>query len=180
MSELIRPLVTRLADARMTLASLPVAPEPLSFDFDQDPGEPPDVPVPVREAVIRAALDDGLAYHCTESCDHLTDPRTSPMAVFAMGRILCARCVYVRGQDDDGALQVTEPWEGPGESPCTLCGREGPLIVSMTSTSAVEAAMIYVAHVCEVCSGWWPAPRPALEPEPAKRADVTSFQGRRL
>jgi hypothetical protein len=178
MSELIRPLVTRLADARMTLASLPVAPEPLSFDFDQDRGQPPAVDVGVREQVIREALDDGMAYHCAESCDHLTDPSTSPMAVFAMGRILCARCVYVREHDDDGELQVSEPWEGPGDSPCTLCGRDGPLIVSMTSTSSVEAPMIYVAHVCGACAGWWPDGDP--EPEPAKHADVMSFQGRRL
>jgi hypothetical protein len=173
-SELIRPLFTRVDDARTTLAALPVPAAPIDFDFDQDRGEAPAVAVDVREQVIREALDDALAYHCSESCEHLTDPSTSPIAVFAMSRILCPHCVYL---DADG--EHTEPWDGPGDS-CTLCGGDGPLLVSMTRVSDVETALLYVAHVCARCARWWPDDDPLPAPEPIKHADVMSFQGQPL
>jgi hypothetical protein len=90
-TELIRPLETRIADARMTLASLPFPPDPLRFCLERDRGEPPDVPVEVREQVIREALSDALTYHCSHTCPHIV--KGEPFAVFAMSKVVCPSCV---------------------------------------------------------------------------------------
>jgi hypothetical protein len=162
MSDLIRPPWTRINEARVSLAAPLGPPDPLRSSVESDPGEPPDVPVEVREQVLREALSDALTYHVADSCPHITEPHRAPFAVLARGELLCVRCIY-----------GGEPWEGPGDSPCTLCGRDGPLISTWTCVSAAPDAMRFAAHVCRDCAAWWPRPEHA-GPEPDPHADARS------
>jgi hypothetical protein len=162
MSALIRPLASRIDEARVNLAAAPFAAEPLTVSITDDAralaAVAPDVDDATREQVIREALSDALTYHHCEDdcCPHLTGRDTTTYAVLAMGRILCSTCIYVRGRDDNGAVELTEPWEGPGDAPCTLCGGAGPLASIWTRVSPTPEGMIYAAHVCATCAAWWP------------------------
>jgi hypothetical protein len=172
MSELIRPLASRVEEARVNLASFPVVLEPLVFDLSEGARalelRPPGVAVEVREQVLREALNDGLAYHCSESCPHVAESGWL-CAVFVQSRITCGRCIYVKEYDEDGRPIEREPWQGTGEAPCTLCSGDGPLVSILTRTSHPDG-MVYASHVCATCAAWWPRgepPEPELAPPAA-------------
>jgi hypothetical protein len=168
MSDLIRPLATRVDEARLSLAGSPVEPEPLVFDLSDSAqlldSRAPGVGVNVREQVIREALDDALAYHCDDPCPHVTDPGGWVCAVLLSGRIMCPRCIYVAEYDEDGQPVMTEPWQGTGEAPCTLCASELPLVSILTRLT--PTGIVYASHVCAICAAWWPPRRDFPEPEP--------------
>lgn len=176
MSELIRPLHTRVEDARMTLAGFPVAPEPLAFSLSEDARalelRPPDVAVEVREQVIREALDDGLAYHCSENCPHVAEAGWL-CAAFVLGRITCALCVQTDWSDPENPVERV-PWQGTRGGACTLCGGDGELVSILTRTSHPDG-LVYGAHVCVACAAWWPEQEPEQEPlaPPPANAGVT-------
>jgi hypothetical protein len=75
-----------------------------------------------------------------------------------MGKIVCPSCVYFAEYDERGiATALTEPWAGPAaDTPCTLCGGDGPLASIHTQISAAPDALIYASHVCATCAAWWP------------------------
>jgi hypothetical protein len=175
-ADLIRPLRSRVADARMTLAASRVPPDPLTFSLSGAAQaldlQPPEVAEEVREQVLREALADGLTYHCDdERCPHIAQEGWV-CASFLLGRIVCARCVMTRWED--GEPTEREPWQGTGDAPCTLCGGDGPLVSILTRTSHPDG-IVYGPHVCWECARWWPRREPPEEepsPPPAN-AGVT-------
>lgn len=155
---MIRPLASRINDARMSLAALPVEREPLRADFGLDAyrlrGECAGALDPpgrdVREQVLREAHDDALAFHCTEPCPHVAE-REPIIAVFSTGWLGCESCWH-DAVDTGRAESVLDQLAAP-DSACSFCGREDELLLVQTRFGD---AITYIAHPCPVCASWWP------------------------
>lgn len=145
MSDLIRPLHTRVVEAKMTLSAQPLAPQRLAFEAATCDVTPPDVSFDVREQVIREALADAVAWHVPdgERCDDLrVAPGERAFAVLAAGRIVCMRC----GIDAEWIESEC----------CELCASAAELARTVTK---IDPVLTIVADVCPTCSAWWPRER---------------------